>query len=1362
MTTDTKRTGARMARLACGVAFGALLAGPAGAQADIPQVSVPQTLTEDGFRTPERDVRPNTLYFWMNGNVTKAGIDTDLQAMRDAGLGGFLVFDGSDDIPKGPVDYLSPEWLDLMTHMMKRAGELDLDMGMQNAPGWSSSGGPWITPELSMQQIVWTETTVEGGRRVRETLARPYAKRDYYRDAAILAFPASDGDESAYRDAVASVTVGGNATSPAVMFDRDLHSNLETGPEAPLTIEMNGPFAARAVTLYAEKEAPGFSAIVEASDDGQTWRSVATVPVGVERGIESPGSANFEEVRARYFRITPERSVRLAEALFYKTPRISEWDIKSEADFAMNRAGEDRPSDLLARYAIDPASILDISGKVDADGRLDWRAPKGRWTILRFGHTTTGKVNVAASDSGRGLEVDKLSREAVDYQFDKSVTRVVEAAGPLVGSVFDTLEIDSYEAGLQNWTATMPADFERRNGYGITRWLPALTGRIVGDLDRSNRFLFDFRRTLADLMADNYYGQMERRANAAGLKFMVEAYGPGPFDELQVAGRVQIPMTEYWTRTPWTDNRSVKLVTSAAHVYGKPLVTAEAFTGEAETSRWSDYPYALKALGDLMYVQGVNQLYFHRYAHQPNPNAIPGMTMGPWGFNFDRTNTWFDEAQPWLDTLTRSQYLLQQGKYVADVLYFVGEDSPNQAEYVRPDVSPDTNPLIGRYFEPQMPRGYNYDLVNAEVLIDRARVENGRIMLPNGASYRLLVLPDRLESMTPRLAARLREMVEQGMVLLGPRPQHSPTLRGGTEADAEFREAVDAVWGSAGAAPRNVGQGRVYADGEVGDVLSEIGASPDGICETASPDGKAIWHHRKLEDGDAYFVANRQRRAETVTCDFRVAGKTPELWNPETGETTQPAIYDIGTNRTRVSFPMSPAGSTFVMFRKPATTGIAWAAQEGERFLSADATAAPSVQSPSDNFTLSLWAKPDINLRLMPDETADGRINETGKNYPIPARSGADMHGEGTAVAGLAVGRNGAFVIERESPDSVPAVLVSHEPIAGWTHFALVYRGGTPSLYIDGKLAKTGRKSSRKVFAGGSDAPSWAGITYFFEGNNTPLRTDARALSGEEVAALAAAGPPAPLISPVPAELTVADGGGIRALVWEPGDYSLSTGQSFSADVPEPVTVPGPWRVSFQEGRGAPPSITLPALASLSEHPDPGVRYFAGTATYERQIDVSAEMLRDGRRIYLDLGRVEVLANVTVNGTDLGQVWKEPYRVDITDVAKPGKNSVSIAVTSLWPNRMIGDAQVPDPLDDKYIEGEWPIGERFAEDGSKTVLMAQKITELPEWYLAGEPNPEGERVTFTPWKFFPKDEPLLDSGLLGPVRLLVAEERTLR
>jgi hypothetical protein len=469
------------------------------------------------------------------------------------------------------------------------------------------------------------------------------------------------------------------------------------------------------------------------------------------------------------------------------------------------------------------------------------------------------------------------------------------------------------------------------------------------------------------------------------------------------------------------------------------------------------------------------------------------------------------------------------------------------------------------------------------------------------------------------------------------------------------------------------------------------------------------------------------------------------------------AVTTEKDGRTHVALPLSHAQSMFVVFRKPATAAaVTWAAKDGARFIDIARPAATTPAAPQNTFTLSVWAKPDIDLRLMPNQSTTGRIDETGKFYVVPARSGSDLHGKDSAIAGLAVGRNGVYVLERVSADVAPAVLVAPVAISGWTHFALVYRDGVPSLYVNGKFVKQGLKSGRTVYPGGSDAPTANGVTYFFEGDNSALKTDARALSAEEIAALAAKGPPAPDDATPPAELTLAADGSVEATAWTSGHFETSRG-SFTAEVPAPITITGAWNVAFQKDRGAPDTIKLAKLESLSHNADPGVRYFSGTATYSRSIEVPAAALAPGRHVYLDLGRVEVVSRVTVNGKDLGTVWKAPYRLEITDAVHAGKNAITVAVTDLWPNRMIGDAHEKE--DGQRVDSTWVVTQRPTADGKSEPVLARKLVTLPDWYKAGQPKPADGRITFSVWNFFDKDEALLDSGLLGPVRLLFSEDR---
>jgi len=1261
---------------------------------------------EANFREPPASVRPQTYWLWMNGNVTRQGITLDLEAMKAAGIGGVMIFDGGMSLPRGPVGYMNPEWHALMKHAIEEGQRLGIDIGMHNGPGWSSSGGPWITPDRSMQQLVWTETTVADPGEREITLTRPRANLGYYSDAMVLAFPAAPGEETPYLEEIRNVTKSPNA----------------------IVYEFAEPFEARSITVQAAFGGRFPNVTLEASDDGVQYRRVANISNPGRHGIQPPGVRNFAPVRARFFRVSGNGAGDLAEVTLHNTARIDDWNFKANFAYRVGRQLE-LPGPDAGDIAIDPKSVQDVTARMDASGRLKWNGPAGSWTILRIGHTTTGQENVSASDAGRGLESDKLSRAATDFHFENTVAKVLADAGPRKS--FGTVDIDSYEAGLQNWTADFPAEFQRRMGYDLRPYMPAMFGRIVGDRAISERFLFDVRRAQADMMAEYYYGRMAELCRQRGLKFFVEGYGQGVFDEMQVSGIPAYPMTEFWERTPWTPNRVVKMVSSAAHVYGKAVVAAESFTGEEETARWLEYPYSLKILGDEMFALGMNQIVFHRFAHQPHPTAVPGMTMGPWGMFMDRTNTWFGESAGWLQYLARCQYLLRQGTYVADVLYFTGERPPG----------------ADNFEIPVAPEGFSYDLINADALLHRATVRDGRIVLRDGGSYQALVLPPDLQGVTPELMRKLRDLVDAGANIVGSKPRFSPTLRGYPASDAEVRRIADEVWGS----------GRVAVE-------LELRGEPDFEYTSRKSDGALSWLHRKLPNADIYFLANRQRRQEDVECTFRISGMAPEFWNAETGEIRKAAVYALAGDRARVPIHLGPAESVFVVFRERASGMPAqWLNRDGVAELDARPAQTPVLSKVQGTFSISVWAKPDTDLRLMPKESSTGHIDETGKFYLFPAGEGDRLFGKGHAAAGLAVGRNGVYVVER-SNDKSPAVLVANMPIAGWTHFALVYRDGKPRLYVDGKFVRQGLATGSIVHPGvGNPPPSpdtvyhfdsldalmrssgrppepSNGMAYYFEGNMTEPEVFDHALSDGEIQQMASRGIPRP---EDPAAIQPwRSGNRVEALVWKSGSYQVSGGAPAIVAIAQPLVLSGPWTVQFETGRGAPPSIALPELTSLDKHPDPRVKYFSGTATYSRVLTVPADFLDPDRRVVLDLGRVEVLARVHINGRDLGVVWKEPYRLDVTDAVRAGSNDLEIAVTNLWTNRLIGDEQLPP--ENQYATG--------ADHG---------ILRLPDWYRNGQPKPAGGRVTFATWQFYRKDDPLVSSGLLGPVRLLNPHRITL-
>jgi hypothetical protein len=1348
------------------------------------------------FVHPPGAARPHTWWHWMNGNVTADGITRDLEAMARVGVGGVQMFDVGTGIPKGPVETLSPEWLRLVRHAISECNRLGLSFTMHNCPGWSSSGGPWVTPERAMQQLVWSETVVDGGQMVDVRLARPFAKLDYYRDAFIVAYPSLAGEVTGGAGQL-KATAGDGSLDVQVITDWDLATALDVRPTAPgqpatLTLEFPRPYAARSMLLHtmplgasgvpvtpSAAVTPATTVLLEVSDDGVAYRKVAEVAVPAVRsglggvGTNVPIVASFPLVTGRFFRVGSPQGRRIAELHLSEGARIADWPAKTNlarrpnqdqyADQNQVAAGADGP-------AIDPASVVDISRYMDAEGRLRWQAPAGRWTILRIGHTPTGRMQNAASDAGLGLEIDKFDADAMEFHFDKYFGNLQEAFRPLAAKGLVGALIDSYEVGMQNWTPKFPQEFRARRGYDLVQYLPAMTGRIVGSREVTERFLWDIRRAQADVMADNYYGKFAELCRRHGIKSHTEPYGPsnGPFDELQVGSKVDMPMGEFWLRQAGAQwGWSMKLGSSIAHVWNKPVIGAETFTGRADDSKWQEHPYATKAIGDLMYTRGLNHFIFHRYAHQPHPDAAPGMTMGPWGFHFDRTNTWFEKTGPWLQYVARAQYMLRQGQFVGDLLYVNPETAPSEM--------PDNSNASKVPLTPAPPEGHDYDVIHGQALIQRGQAERGRIVLPDGMSYRLLVLQPT-KGVSIELARKLRELVRRGAWLVGTPPAYSFGLANSARNDAELRAIVAELWGDGtgtGTAGRPVGEGRVFRPQPLRTVLDELQVPPDFLFSSRSADRDIRYIHRRVGGADIYFVTNHQRRSEDIVASFRVTGKRPEIFDAVAGTITPVAAYEVDQDRVRVPIRLEPSGSVFVVFRAPASAGaVREIAMAGRTLISTDPFTAPSA-APYDgvvgNFTLSAWIKPEIELQpgvgdfggsTFMQEATEGMVGANASNFVVHPPEGDTLYGPGHSAAGFTAGRNGIVVYERARALFAP-VAAAPIPIAGWTHVALVYRDGAPSVYVGGRLVRTGKPSGRKVHPG---LGSPDGNTRFvhFEGDNSEPTLFREVLSEERIRQLAAAVPD----PEVPPAVEVSRGEGAGLLVWRNGEYTIrdAAGRVTPLRVEglaEPAEVTGAWRVTFPPKLGAPAQVTLPRLVSLDRHEEPGVRYFSGTATYHNTFQLPAGGTTGGRRLFLDLGRVEVLAEVIVNGRNLGIAWKAPYRVDITSAVRPGTNRLELRVTNLWPNRLIGDEQLPE----EYAFG--PAGPANAPSpgtpgGGSSQGTQNAIRAIPAWFIDGTPKPAGERVTFTTWKHHRKDAPLLASGLLGPVRVLAAQWRPLR
>lgn len=871
-----------------------------------------------------------------------------------------------------------------------------------------------------------------------------------------------------------------------------------------------------------------------------------------------------------------------------------------------------------AGAAITRNRILDLTSRMSPDGTLDWTAPEGRWVVMRIGHTPTGAMNAPAPESGRGLEVDKLSSEALDAYWAGFMAKIVAESGELAGKTFVATHIDSWENGSQNWTPRFREEFRRLRGYDLLPFLPVYAGRVVDSLEVSERFLYDVRQTVSDLLLANYAGHMRELAHRHGMRLTIEAYGDTTVDDLAYAGRCDEPMGEFWSWPPYGAGNTLTEMAGSAHVYGKRVVGAEAFTaGDGE--KWLYHPGSIKAMGDWAFSLGINRFVFHRYALQPWRDRRPGMSMGPWGLHYERTQTWWEQSGPWHRYLSRCQYLLQQGMPVADVLAMAPEGA-------------------ARSFNPPttlVRAGYKADGCPAEVVIQSLRVKNGLLVAPSGMRYRVLLLPN-VEAMSPSLLRALLRLARAGATIVGDVPTKAPGLTDYPQCDAEAARLAAELRSTR----------RLISDRPVEKVLAGLGVLPD-----LRADRVVNWIHRRIGATDVYFVANQSQFAVNATCEFRVVGKVPELWDPLTGRTELVAAYVETQRTTRMSLALEPSGSIFVVFRP------------------SSAPRDPVVRILSGGRVMWPPAQRQVQVRILKALWGPAGDAQRTKDVTDQVQRMVDRVGPSFTVAELAA-------------EGDPAVNI------------------VKTLRVDYEV------SGKRLHAAATDPET---ITFEM-----------------------------PADRPLPIRLNMDDRGRLRAQCTRAGTYTIVR-RSGKREVVRAIVmggtmqVTGPWQVTFPPKWGAPASIRLGRLISWHEHSEPGVRYFSGTATYATRFQWTPPATPKGMDLQwrLDLGRVEVMAQVRLNGRDLGTLWRAPYVVDVTRALQRGTNLLEVRVTNLWPNRMIGDEYLPEDS-------------RRHANGT--------LVEWPTWLESDQPSPTG-RYTFTSWRLWHKDSPLQPSGLLGPVRI---------
>ncbi|MCP4258413.1 MAG: hypothetical protein GY774_13075 [Planctomycetes bacterium] len=1108
-----------------------------------------------GFLNPPKAAKPSIYWLWLNGYVNRDYLQTELKQYSEKGIGGLCIFDmgarGDTKAtpPAGPA-YMSDEFIDNLEHTLELARRYDLDVQLAACSSWDL-GGSWVQPHHASMGLFHTKIQVKGPAAYNKTLPfpelppntpkTPDGKPVFIKNVAVLAMP--EARRQPAHEFIFKL--------PRTDIHRIDHVTLYNAPS-------DNPKRYGKFHLFAKD----FSIAV--STDSLEEQSFSEILKDRLKPNTKPQRFNFDPVEARYVRLriyngynTKFNMVQLAEFEVYDTRGnnvAASKDIDRTKDSALiilsnsqrepdtkwnadnlndgQKTGADGTwlsTGLPPLVIEDRSKILDLTKRINTEGKLTWKVPPGQWTILRFVCANTGEKLKVPSPNSNGLATDHFSHEATRVFIQHITNRLKQKLGDLKHTPLKQLYLPSYEVRGATWTPDFIEQFMKYCHYDMTPYLPALAGCLIEDEDTTSRFLYDYRKMLGDLLVDAYYRTASETANRASLGIEAEAGGPGPpvhqvpVDALKALGSIDEMRGEFW---PWRPDRNqlwvVKETACAAHVYGRRRVHMEAFTG---FRHWQDGPFDLKPSADRAFCEGMNHIVWHTSSHQPPEAGKPGWVYGA-GSHLTPNLTWWPKAKPFIDYLSRCSFMLQQGLFVADVCYYYGDQGFNF--------------VPAKHIDPSLGYGYDYDVANAEVILNRMSIRDGRFTLPDGMQYELLVLPDR-KDMDLQVLQKLKELIKAGGTVVGPKPTQSNGLTDYPSRDQQVKELADLLWGKCDG--KNVfenqyGKGKIIWGRSLRDILMERRIGPD-FHYTSETEADLDFIHRQTPKADIYFIRNKKMRREFVDAYFRVSEKSPELWLPDTATILHQPVYEQTQEGIRVPLRLEPYGSLFVVFRKPA-------------------------------------ARPHL-------VSLDSGINTT---------------------------------------------------------------------------AVTNKQ--------------------------------------------------------------------IRVTAFENGSYKMKTSNGRTIKIkidriPSALQLTGPWKVYFDKGWGAPDSVTFADLESWTEHSNPGIRNFSSTACYKKNFRIPRRWFAKDKKIYLDLGDLWSLGEVTLNDRPLGIIWKPPYRIDITEAARPSQNKLEIEITNTWANRLVGDTKLPPE-------------KRFCKTN---------IT------YSGTPG--------IAWK----DIPLRPSGLFGPIQLIPAVQKTI-
>ncbi len=871
---------------------------------------------ESGFVTPADSMQTSVYWYWISDNISKEGVIKDLHAMKQAGINrAFIGNIGLDDVPYGKVKMLSDEWWDIIHAALKTATELNIEIGIFNSPGWSQSGGPWVKADAAMRYLTASELRVKGPLKLSQKLDKPI---DLFQDVKVIAYPAPKDDQLVLNNQNAKITSVPQVADLAKIADGDNKTGITFPAENDFTIDLEAkaPFTARSLSIRTTENPMGAPAVLQVKDANGTFRTISEFQINrtnpaLNVGFEpyAPVVVSFPETTATTFRLIVKNAkpgTGLAEVALSSSPRVERYAEKKLAKMhptplpywhEYQWAQQPEPTD--KSTVIDASKVIDLSKNLSADGTLTWDVPEGEWVILRTGMTPTGTKNSPASPEATGYEVDKMSKEHVAMHFYGHMGEILKRIPEADRKTFKVVVQDSYEMGGQNFTDGFLEEFKQRYGYDPIPYLPVYQGMVVNSELESDRFLWDMRRMVADKVAYDYVGGLRDISHKHGLHTWLECYGHWgfPSEFLMYGGQSDEIGGEFWSEGD-LGNIENRAATSCGHIYGKTKISAESNT--CAGNPFARYPGVIKQRGDRFFAEGINNTLLHVYITQPYEDKNPGVNAW-FGNEFNRKNTWFSQLDVYTQYLKRTNYMLQQGLNVADVAYFIGEDAPKMTGIA----------------DPALPVGYQFDYMNAEVIEKYMTVKDGLITLPHRTQYRILVLP-KLETMRPELLAKIKQLVRDGAVVLGPAPKRSPSLQNQPAADQQVQTLATELWGEVDGVKvksRKFGKGTIMNGLSMEEAFAQINCVPD--CKL--PEDRTIHYgHRTSGNGEFYFVTNQTGETKLITPEFRVKGQQPELWEATTGSMRNLQAYEQKENTTIVPLKLAPYESVFVVFRKQA------------------------------------------------------------------------------------------------------------------------------------------------------------------------------------------------------------------------------------------------------------------------------------------------------------------------------------------------------------------------------------------------------------------------------------------------------------